>query len=294
MTPKSRVNRPKIEMPAAAVLESLQGAVPAEENEHLASIRAWIAQNTGLYFSEKKSYTLYRRLQKVCWRMGLADLEELDRQLHSQNSTSLAVEVVCAVSTNHTFFFRELEVLQQIPDRIMPQLPRGGEWRFWSAASASGEEAFTLSILIAETLRLAEDPQKVAILGTDISHPMIETAERGVYEAGHLELVPPDVLRRYFEPAGPGRWRVNPALKQMCTFRRMNLQSMPWPFKNQFHVIVCRNVLYYFAMPEQKRLLEEMYDHTAPGGWLVTSVTETVAGQSTRWSKVDVGLFRKN
>jgi chemotaxis protein methyltransferase CheR len=271
----------------------LETTVPAEEKPYVDSIREWIFSHTGLHFGEKKYFTLYRRLQTVCWRMGLANLQELDRQLREPGSSQLAVQVVCAVSTNHTFFFRELEVLQQIQTRIVPRLPPNEEWRIWSAAAASGEEAYTLGILLAEALGLEYALQKVSILGTDISHPMIDLAEHGVYDANRMELAPPDLVKRYFEPVGLGQWRVIPALKQMCTFRRMNLQSMPYPFKNPFHVIVCRNVLYYFAVPEQKRLVEEMYDWTAPGGWLITSVTETLSGQSTRWRKVDVGLFRK-
>jgi chemotaxis protein methyltransferase CheR len=272
----------------------LETAVPAEEVPHLDSIRGWIFTHTGLHFGEKKYFTLYRRLQTVCWRMGIPNLQEMNRQLGESGSSQLAIQVVCAVSTNHTFFFRELEVLRQIQTRILAQLPHDETWRIWSAASASGEEAFTVGILLAEALGLAQAKQRVAILGTDISHPMIEQAERGVYDPSRMELIPPDFVKRYFEPVGLGHWRIAPALKQLCTFRRMNLQSMPWPFQNFFHLILCRNVLYYFDLPEQRRLVEAMYDWTAPGGWLLTSVTEMIAGQSTRWRKVDVGVFRKD
>ena len=271
----------------------LESTVPAEETPFLESIRLWIFSHTGLHFGEKKYFLLYRRLQTLCWRIGIPSLQEMDRQLHDQGSSQLAVQVVCAVSTNHTFFFRELEGLQRIPTTIMPELPRDETWRIWSAAAASGEEAYTVGILLAEAMGLDHARQMVSLLGTDISHPMIEQAEHGVYDPGRMELVPPDLVKRYFEPVGLGQWRVAPALKQMCTFRRMNLQSLPWPFKNPFHVILCRNVLYYFDAPQQKRVVEEMYDWTAPGGWLITSATETLSGQSTRWHKVDVGLFRK-
>ncbi|MBI5034369.1 MAG: methyltransferase domain-containing protein [Chloroflexi bacterium] len=271
----------------------LETTVPAEDKSYVDSIREWIFSHTGLHFGEKKYFTLYRRLQTVCWRMGIPNLREMDRLLHAANSSHLAVQVVCAVSTNHTFFFRELEVLQQITTRILPQMDHAEELRIWSAAAASGEEAYTIGILLGETLGMTQALRQVSILGTDISHPMIDQAEHGVYDAGRMELIATDVAKRYFEPVGLGQWRVIPALKQLCTFRRMNLQSMPWPFKNPFHVIVCRNVLYYFDVPEQKRLVEEMYDWTMPGGWLITSVTETLSGQSTRWHKVDIGLFQK-
>ena len=271
----------------------LETTVPEEDKSAVDSLREWIFEHTGLHFGEKKYFTLYRRLQTVCWRMGIPNLREMDRRLRAGDSAQLAVQVVCAVSTNHTFFFRELEVLRQIQTRILPQFEHAEALRIWSAATASGEEAYTLGILLAEALGLLQALTQVSILGTDISHPMIDQAEHGVYDVSRMELVSPDVAKRYFEPVGLGQWRVIPALKQLCTFRRMNLQSMPWPFKNPFHVIVCRNVLYYFDVPEQKRLVEEMYDWTVPGGWLITSVTETLSGQATRWHKIDVGLFQK-
>ena len=276
--------------PAAFQLET---TVPAAEQPYVDSIREWIFAHTGLHFGERKCFTLYRRLQTLCWRLDIPGLEEMDRRLHDPDSAQLAVQVVCAISTNHTFFFRELEVLEQIRTRILPQLDPDEELRIWSAAAASGEEAYTLGILLAESLGLAQTVQQVCILGTDISHPMIDLAEQGIYDPSRMEAVPSGMVKRYFEPTGLGHWRIIPALKQICTFRRMNLQSMPWPFKNPFHVIVCRNVLYYFDLPEQRRLIEEMYDWTVPGGWLLTSVTETIAGRSTRWHKVDVGVFRK-
>ncbi len=284
--------QPGVHAPATGGPESA-ATVPADEMPYVNSIREWILAHTGLHFGEKKHYALYRRLQTVCWRMGIASLQEMDQRLRDPASAQLAVQVVCAVSTHHTFFFREPEVLQQIPTRIVPQLPPDGEWRIWSAAAASGEEAYTLGILLAEPLGWQHARPKVSILGTDISHAMVDLAEHGVYEASRMALIPPDLVARYLQPVRPGQWGVIPALKQMCTFRRMNLQNMPWPFRNPFHVIVCRNVLYYFAVPEQKRLLEEMYDWTVPGGWLITSVTETLCGQGTRWRKVDVGMFRK-
>jgi chemotaxis protein methyltransferase CheR len=84
-----------------------------------------------------------------------------------------------------------------------------------------------------------------------------------------------------------------PMIKPMCTFRRMNLNNTPWPFQNQFHVVFCRNVLYYFDRPLQQELVERIYDHTLPGGWLITSVTETLYWAKTRWQTITTGVYRK-
>lgn len=267
--------------------------IPWHDRPCLESVRQWIYTHTGLHFRASKQSVLYRRLLTLCWRLGIPNLAELDRLLHDETTPQLAIEVTCTVCTNHTFFFREPEVLRNLTDVIMPQLPAGETWRIWSAAAASGEEAYTVAILLAEALGLSRAQQQVAILGTDISHPMIEQAEHGVYADNRLEQAPPELFKRYFQPVGLKQWRVQSALKEMCTFRHMNLQNAPWPFKNPFHVVLCRNVLYYFDLKLQQELVERIYDVTTPGGWLMTSVTETLHGLSTRWHKVDAGLFRK-
>ena len=229
----------------------------------------------------------------LCWRLGIPNLGGLARRLREQPSPKLVMEVACAVSTSHTFFFREPEVLQYIPRRIVLQLPDGKNWRIWSAATASGDEAYSIAILLAEQFGLEQVRQRVAILGTDISQPMIEKAESGVYVEQRLELVPLSLRQRYFQSVGLDQWRVIPELREMCTFRRMNLQSMPYPFQNSFHIILCRNVLYYFDTTHQERLVEQMYEVTEPGGWLITSVTETLHNIPTHWRKVAAGVFRK-
>ena len=284
------LERPASLIPGAGMDED---AIPPEEKPHLESIRQWVFDHTGLCFEERKRFVLYRRLETLRWRLGLSSLQDMAWQLAEQTCPQLAVQVACAVSTNHTFFFREIEMLQRLFQVATPQLPSGEVWRIWSAAAASGDEAYTMAILLAEALGMPQAQERAAILGTDISHPMIDQAEHGVYAEQKLELVPPSLFKRYFQPVGLGQWRVAPALKRMCTFRRMNLKSAPWPFKNPFHIILCRNVLYYFDRAHQERLVERLYDVAAPNGWLLTSATETLHGLNTRWRKVDVGIFRK-
>lgn len=267
--------------------------VPPEDRSHLDYLRQWITSCTGLDFPERKRASLYRRLSTLCWKLGIPNLEEMVRQLREQASPQLVGHIVWTVSTSYTFFLREPEVLQHLTQTTMPQLPSTGTWRIWSAATASGAEAYTIAILFAEALGLERTRQKIAILGTDISPPMIASAEVGVYGERNLELMPPLLRRRYFQPEGSRKWSVIPELKQVCTFRRMNLHSAPWPFKKLFHVILCRNVFYYFDRNHQELLAQRLYDAAYPGGWLLTSVTETMYNLSTQWRKVGPGLFRK-
>jgi chemotaxis protein methyltransferase CheR len=263
------------------------------ERRHFESIRQWVYDRTGLYYPERKRALLYHRLKKLCRRVGIPGMKELDRHLRDRDLPGLDREVACVVSTNHSYFFREEKVIQFFRERILSALPTEGKWRLWSAASASGEEAYTLAIILAETLGPAQARGKVSILGTDIDRTVIKQAERGTYSESALEEMPQSLRRRYFRSVGPGKWQIDSGVKQMCLFRRLNLMSSPWPFRGRFHVILCRNVLYYFDMEHQRDLAERLYDVTMPGGWLITSVTEPVQVLSTRWQKVVSGVHRK-
>ncbi len=90
-----------------------------------------------------------------------------------------------------------------------------------------------------------------------------------------------------------GQYQVVPEIRRMCTFRRLNLKAAPYPFAKGFHVIFCRNILYYFDRPHQVQILEQLYDAAEPGGWLLTSVTETVRDLGTRWQPVMNAVYRR-
>lgn len=270
-----------------------QSPIRWSEKRYFESIRQWIYDHTGLYYPERKYALLYHRLTKLCRRLAIPGLKELDLHLEKKDFPGLAREVACAVSTNHTYFFREEKVIQFFREQILTTLPVDTPWRFWSAASSSGEEAYTVAIILVEALGIGQAREKAAILGTDIDRVAIEQAEYGIYNDLVLENVPLHLRRRYFHSVEPGRWCIDPSVKQMCIFRRLNLMSTPWPFKNAFHVILCRNVLYYFDPEHQRDLAERLYETALPGGWLLTSVTEPVQVLGTRWQPVMSGVYRK-
>jgi chemotaxis protein methyltransferase CheR len=148
-------------------------------------------------------------------------------------------------------------------------------------------------MLAAEALGPEQAASAVSILGTDISAPVVKQAESAVYGAAHLEQTPEYFLTRYFVPVGGGEFKVSPHIQKMCTFRRLNLKVQPFPFRRPFDVIFCRNVLYYFDRGQQRRTLEALYEAAEPGGWLLTSVTESVRDLNTRWCWVGGGIYRK-
>lgn len=244
-------------------------------------------------FQDKKKALLSHRLSRVTDRFAIGDLNSLADELEAGNSHALRLAVIHAASTNHTFFFREMQTLDFFRDHVLPDKSGQMPLRIWSAAASGGDEAYTLAIIAAEKLGRAQMRQQLTLLGTDISEPMIQHAEAGLYGTSHLEQVNPVLLARYFVPAGLGQYQVAHDLRSVCTFRRMNLKAAPYPFQKKFHAVFCRNVLYYFDRPHQIATLESIYDVVEPGGYLLTSVTESIRDLGTRWRPVTTGVYQK-
>ena len=252
----------------------------------------WLRERSGIDYRANKRELLEHRMQRVCARASVASLADLAARLEQGTDHELQLAVLHGASTNHTYFYREPQVLDFFARAIVPTLPTR-DVRIWSAATSSGDEAYTVAMLACEALGVDTARAALSILGTDISKVMIDAAERGVYPRARLDSMPESWLTRYFEPGADGHMRVVPALRAWCTFRRLNLKAAPLPFQRGFHVVLCRNVLYYFGRAQQRATIEAIYDVTEPGGWLLTSVTESLRDLGTRWIPVQSGVYRK-
>ncbi|MGZ3217090.1 CheR family methyltransferase [Paracoccus sp. T5] len=256
------------------------------------TIRGWLEQRCAIHYPEHKRDLLQQRLSRVQRAFHLAALSQLAAEVTTANNHEVQMAVIHAASTNHTYFFRETDVLEHFRSNVLPVLKNRREIRLWSAACSTGDEVYTLAILIAETLGM-EALARTQILGTDISGPVIERAEAGIFPARHLEQTPDHIRSRYLRPVGIEQFQVTPEIRAACTFRRMNLKSYPYPFRKPFQAVFCRNVLYYFAMKDQIDVIEAIADVTEPDGILFTSVTETMRDMSPRWTYVTSGINRR-
>ncbi len=252
----------------------------------------WLRQQCGMDYRENKRDLLEHRMRRICERANLGSMQELAERLEQGSDTALSLAVLHGASTNHTYFYREPQVLTVFAQTVLPALPRG-DLRIWSAAASSGDEAYTVAMIAAEVLGLDVARASLSILGTDISPVMIDAAEQAIYPASRLNSLPPALRERYLERLADGSYRVGGPLRAMCTFRRLNLKARPLPFQRSFHVVFCRNVLYYFDRAQQRATVEAIYDVTEPGGWLLTSVTEPLRDLDTRWVQVQGGVYRK-
>lgn len=266
--------------------------VPEQDRAALESLRLWIEKYTGISYRAEASPILYNRLMQLCFKHKIRNLAQLYADLSSQNMPDLSLKIAQTVSTTHTYFFRERESYEYLMDEVQAG-KLSGPLRIWSAAASSGEEAFTLAMYLAETLGLHKLNTQVQILGTDINAHVIRQAEHAIYPQDRLKDLPESHREKYFIPVGLGQYQVIPELRRLCTFRRINLKNTHWPFQQKFHLIFCRNVLYYFQSEQQAQLIEAMYRQAEAGAYLVTSVTESLSRLNTSWRKIQPAIYCK-
>lgn len=262
------------------------------ENAGYTQLRDWLEKRCAIHYPDHKRELLHQRLTRVQRAFSLDDLADLARKVTQAQVHEIQLAVIHAASTNHTYFFRETDVLDFFRKEVLPQLAKRSEIRLWSAACSSGDEVYTLAILIAETLG-REALRRTQILGTDISAPVIERAESGIFPARQLEQMPAHIREKYTLPVGIGQFQIVPEIREACTFRRMNLKTAPYPFRKPFQAVFCRNVLYYFNHADQVAVVNSLAEVTEPEGWLFTSVTENVRDLSSRWQTLVGGVSRR-
>ena len=186
-----------------------------------------------------------------------------------------------ALTINVTRFYRNAETWNLLRQELIPRLcaPASGEIRVWSAGCASGEEAYTIAIIAAEHLERtgrSGELERLVVDATDVDRLSLERAMTARYRPENLTKMPPELVSRYLEPAGP-ELQVVARVRGRVFVRRVDLNSAPSP-RRDYHMVVCRNVLIYFDRPMQERLLQIFTDSLAPGGYLVLGKVETLFG----------------
>jgi chemotaxis protein methyltransferase CheR len=232
--------------------------------------------------------------------MGLNSFDEYCSVLRSARSQDEIEELLDLISTNHTRFYREPDHFDYLVTKILPPLipglmARRSPLRVWSAASSSGEEPYTLAIVISEFLRAfpAVDWQ---ICASDISKRVLTAAKQGVYRMDAVEPVPPDLLKRYFQKgfgAQEGKCRVRSELRDKVRYERVNLFQHEYPIPLQQHVIFCRNVMIYFDIQSREQAVKRMSHYLAPGGFLIVGHSESLMGINHGLKSIQQGIYQK-
>jgi chemotaxis protein methyltransferase CheR len=243
-------------------------------------LRKLLKDRSGLMLSTDKQYLVESRLLPVAHRCGIADLSELTRKLRGDKAESLVVEVVEAMTTNESFFFRDKLPFEHFRDTIMPALlaARAAQRRIriWCAAASTGQEPYSLAMTLREMGQVTAGWQ-IEILATDYSTQVLEKAKSGIYSQFEVQRgLPIQLLIKYFDQVGD-TWQITPDIRAMVHYRAFNLLH-DFTHLGVFDLVFCRNVLIYFDQPTKSQVLDRLARVIAEDGYLVLGAAETVVG----------------
>jgi chemotaxis protein methyltransferase CheR len=257
--------------------------------DHISYLQQYVYAGSGIVLDSEKQYLMETRLAPILRERGLASLVELCQVLRSSQATPLHAQVVDAMTTNETYFFREPAHYDALRQTILPELielrSTTRRLSFWSAASSTGQEACSLAMMLLE-MGLAN--WTIDILGTDLSPRVLKQAESGRYS--QLEVnrgLPVALLLKYFRRVGL-EWELKEEVRRMVRFRSFDLRS-PMRSLGPFDVVFCRNVLIYFDLPTKKHILEEIHGSLFRGGYLLVGTTEAGLPAGERFRRHAVG-----
>jgi chemotaxis protein methyltransferase CheR len=265
-----------------------------------------VARHLGLHFPKERWLDLQRGVcvaAQECDRQH--DLDSYVQGLLSPALTQKHLDVLASrLTVGETYFFREKRSLEVFEKDIMPELIRaragaGRAIRIWSAGCATGEEPYSVAIVLSKLMGLKK--LNVEILATDLNSKSLLKASQGMYGEWSFRGIPPGVRSSYFETVEEGRWAIAPAIKKMVTFAQLNLIDDAYPpvshCPNGFDVILCRNVLMYLTPEGMKKVIQQLYRCLAADGWLIVSPTETSQELFSEFATVsfgDVTFYRKS
>ncbi len=251
-------------------------------------LRKLLKTRSGLVLSAEKHYLVESRLLPIARKAGLFNLTGLVALLRGPGAEPMIVEVVEAMTTNESFFFRDKLPFQQFRDTIMPALlaARTGtkRIRIWCAAAATGQEPYSLAIALKE---MGKDLRgwRIEIVATDLSTEVLEKAKSGIYSQFEVQRgLPALMLIKYFTQVGE-TWQIAPELRGMVKFMPLNLLN-DFSHLGRFDLVLCRNVLIYFDQATKVSVLERIADITERDGFLVLGGAETVVGLTNRFKPI--------
>ncbi|MBN1609287.1 MAG: protein-glutamate O-methyltransferase CheR [Polyangiaceae bacterium] len=262
-------------------------------------LRDLVNDHAGLHFDDGSLYLFERRLGERVAALELGGFDEYYKYLRFNARGKAEIEEsIERLTTKETYFFRQEYQLRSFANELLPRLAEAnrdsGQLTVWSAGCSTGEEAYTVAILIARSGLF--QGWNVRVVGSDISRRNVATARRGTYRAASFRTTPPEIRREYFveEPEGV---RVVERIRAMCHFGQLNLLDRTRAaLVGRADAVFCRNVLIYFDMRSRKKVIDNLYDRLTPGGFLMLGHSESLLNVSTAFELVHLSedlVYRK-
>ena len=255
--------------------KSPHSVMPLLSSSNFSFLQHHVQEATGIVLGTGKEYLLEARIAPLLAELHIESFDSLCATLKRDPAGLASRRLVDAVTTNETLLFRDSATFEALRKEIVPGLLancRGRKLRVWSAAASSGQEAYSIAILLQE---MNVPASQVEIVGTDISSEILHKAKRGRFVQFEVNRgLPPKLLTKYFDLVG-SEWHAKPQLRQMITFKQGDLRCITTG-DGEFDLVLCRNVLIYFDHETKEQILNRLCNHMAPGGVLVLGCAETL------------------
>lgn len=252
-------------------------------DEEFVLLRDFVYDKSGIYIADNRKYLLENRLANRIKHLNLKNFGEYYHYLQYDPRRQQELNKLFeAVTTNETSFYRNPPQLKVFQDKVLPEVldaikAKGSRTlRIWSAGCSTGEEPYTIGIILHEVLRGEVGQWNIRIAANDLSEAVLLSARRGVYTDYSLRTTPKDIVQRYFT-AEDGKYRIVPEIKQLVTFGQINLSDKAQCKRlERSHIVFCRNVIIYFDDEVKKRVIGAFYDNLVSGGYLLIGHSESL------------------
>ena len=255
----------------------------------------FVKQHYGIDLSKKK-HLITGRLSNTILSMGFSSFQDYVDYLINTKKSDVLEQMLNKLTTNYTYFMREESHFQFLTDTILPYLTsvkKDKVLSIWSAGCSSGEEPYTISMILKEYLGSKASMWDTRVLATDISQNALNAATNAVYDSSSLQSLPSGWKTKYFRQTDQaGVYTVSPEIKSNVIFRTFNLMD-PIKFRLKFDVIFCRNVMIYFDQPTKDALISRFYQATASGGYLLIGHSETLNKEKSPYKYLKPATYRK-
>ncbi len=253
----------------------------------------YMHKNYGIDLS-KKRILIEGRLSNLIERKGMSSFSQYLESIKRNNKEEITM-LINKLTTNYTYFYREENHFNFLKETVLPYEEKNNKLKtlnIWSAGCSSGEEPYTLAMVIDDYFKYSLGQWKIQIFATDISENVLSKAREGIYSEESIKNLPESYKKRYFVKTKEGKYQVSPDIKKYVTFSVLNLMD-PIVAKNKYDVIFCRNVMIYFNAETKINIVNKFYEATKSGGYLMIGHAETVQRNKSKYLYVSPAIYKK-
>ncbi len=262
-------------------------------------LRKLIYDKFGINLSDEKQLLVVGRLNKVLRKHGFSDFKRYYEYVQKDTTGEALTMLIDRISTNHTFFWRENDHFKFFTSKVLPEITtqlkskNRNDLRIWCPGCSSGEESYTIAMLILEYFGPNLANWEPGILATDISTRVLNKAVAGIYDRENVVHMPAHLSNKYFSKCDEDNYQIKNKIRDMVLYRRLNLMRQDFPFKGKFQVIFCRNVMIYFDTPTREKLVAQFAEYMDTGGYLFIGHSESLGRENSYFRYIKPAIYQR-